>query len=105
VKFPALVNHIIPMKPPLDLAGMYYKELLIKQGAKEDEIGLFYITPCAAKIAAIKSPVGEEKSIIDGVINMDFAYNKVFTTVKQSKSNSCIIPEDPFLSPEAFYGA
>lgn len=101
VKFPALVNNIIPMKPPLDIAGIYYKELLVKQGAKEEEIGLFYITPCAAKIAAIKSPVGEEKSIIDGVINMDFAYNKVLTTVKQSKANSCIIPEDSCLSRES----
>lgn len=101
VKFPALVKNIIPMKPPLDIAGIYYKELLVKQGAKEEDIGLFYITPCAAKIAAIKSPVGEEKSIIDGVINMDFAYNKVLTTVKQAKSKSCIIPEDPYLSPES----
>jgi iron only hydrogenase large subunit-like protein len=101
VKFPALVNHIIPMKPPLDVAGLYYKQLLVQQGAKEDEIGLFYITPCAAKIAAIKSPVGEEKSVIAGVINMDFAYNKVLTTIKQSKSPTCIVPADPCLSPEA----
>jgi iron only hydrogenase large subunit-like protein len=101
VKFPALVNHIIPMKPPLDVAGLYYKQLLVQQGAKENEIGLFYITPCAAKIAAIKSPVGEEKSVIDGVINMDFAYNKVLTTIKQSKSPTCIVPADPYLSPEA----
>jgi len=101
VKFPSLVNHIIPMKPPLDVAGLYYKQLLISQGANEDEVGLFYITPCAAKIAAVKSPVGEEKSIINGVINMDFAYNKVLTTVKQSKANSCILPDDPNLSAEA----
>lgn len=101
VKFPALVNHIIHMKPPLDVAGLYYKQLLVHQGAKEDEIGLFYITPCAAKIAAIKSPVGEEKSVIDGVINMDFAFNKVLTTIKQSKSSTCIVPADPCLSPEA----
>ena len=101
VKFPSLVNHIIPMKPPLDVAGLYYKQLLIKQGVKDEEIGLFYITPCAAKIAAVKSPVGEENFIIDGVINMDFAYNKVLTTVKQAKSNSCIIPEVPRLNPES----
>jgi iron only hydrogenase large subunit-like protein len=101
VKFPSLVNHIIPMKPPLDVAGLFYKQLLMREGAKDEEIGLFYITPCAAKIAAIKSPVGEEKSIIHGVINMDFAYNKVLTTVKQSKAASCIIPENPNLSSEA----
>lgn len=98
VKFPSLVNNIITMKPPLDVAGMYYKQRLIDQGAKPEEIGLFYITPCAAKIAAIKSPVGEETSVINGVINMDFAYNKVLTTAKQSKAESCAVPEDPNLS-------
>jgi iron only hydrogenase large subunit-like protein len=101
VKFPSLVNHIIPMKPPLDLAGLYSKKMLISRGINEDDIGLFYITPCAAKIAAVKSPVGEDKSIINGVINMDFAFNKVLTTVKQSKANSCIVPDDPKLSPES----
>jgi iron only hydrogenase large subunit-like protein len=101
VKFPSLVNHIIPMKPPLDIAGLYYKEILKKQGANDDEIGLFYITPCAAKIAAIKSPVGEAKSIINGVINMDFTFNKLLTTIKQSKSPSCFVPTDSYLSTEA----
>lgn len=101
VRFPSLVNHIIPMKPPLDIAGFYYKQLLRQQGASDDEIGLFYITPCAAKIAAVKSPVGEERSIINGVINMDFAYNRVLTTVKQSKSTNCIISDEPFPGPQA----
>jgi len=101
VKFPSLVNHIITMKPPLDIAGLYYKKQLIDQGANPEEIGLFYITPCAAKIAAVKSPVGEEESVIDGVINMDFAYNKLLTTAKQSKAAVCPVPEDPKISPEA----
>lgn len=101
VKFPSLVNHIMLLKPPLDVAGLYYRQMLIRQGARKEEIGLFYITPCAAKIAAIKSPVGEDKSIVDGVINMDFAYNKVLTTVKQSKSTSCILPNDPQLPPDS----
>jgi Fe-S-cluster-containing hydrogenase component 2 len=101
VKFPSLVNNIITLKPPLDVAGMYYRQRLIDQGAKSEEIGLFYITPCAAKIAAIKSPVGEESSVITGVINMDFAYNKVLTTAKQSKAEVCPVPEDPNLSATA----
>lgn len=83
VKFPALVDHIIPLHPPLDIAALYYKQKLIKQGVDESDIGIFYVTPCAAKIAAVKSPVGEEKSPITGVINMDFIFNKVFTSVKR----------------------
>jgi iron only hydrogenase large subunit-like protein len=83
VKFPALVDNIVPLHPPLDIAALYYKQKLIDQGADESDIGIFYVTPCAAKIAAIKSPVGEDKSPINGVINMDFIFNKVYTSVKR----------------------
>src|SRR5574344_190916 len=82
VKFPALVENLMTIKAPVDITATYVKKKLLEKGAKEDEIGLFYITPCAAKIAAIKSPVGEEKSLITGVINMDFCYNKVFKEIK-----------------------
>jgi len=44
---------------------------------------LFYITPCAAKIAALKAPVGEEQSQVTGVINMDFIYNRVMRKIKE----------------------
>ena len=82
VKFPALVENLILLKSPLDIAALYYKKLLIDQNIPENEIGLFYITPCAAKIAAVKSPVGEDKSVISGVINLDFIYNKIFKKLK-----------------------
>jgi len=83
VKFPALVDNIIPLHPPLDIAALYYKEKLVSQGVDESDIGIFYVTPCASKIAAVKSPVGEEKSPITGVINMDFIFNKVYTSIKR----------------------
>ena len=83
VKFPALVDHIIPLHPPLDIAALYYKQKLIDQGVDESDIGIFYVTPCAAKIAAVKSPVGQDKSSITGVINMDFIFNKVYTSVRR----------------------
>lgn len=77
VKFPALVDNIVLVRPPSDVSAMYYKKKLMDQGVHEEEIGIFYITPCAAKIAAVKSPVGEETSDIAGVINIDFIYNKI----------------------------
>jgi len=98
VKFPGLVDNIMLLKPPLDISAIYIREKLITQGAQENEIGIFYITPCAAKIAAIKSPVGEEYSSITGVINMDFIFNKVHRNLKHSKANTCAIPENRPLS-------
>ncbi len=83
VKFPSLVNNLLLVKPPLDLTSLYIKKAFIEQGIAEEDIGIFYVSPCAAKIAAIKSPVGDKKSHINGIINMNFFYNKVFRIIKQ----------------------
>jgi Fe-S-cluster-containing hydrogenase component 2 len=102
VKFPALVDHIILQKPPLDITAMYYRKKLEDEGVKPDQIGIFYVTQCAAKIAAIKSPVGESHSYIDGVINLDYLYNKVYSTIKTRKEPIDDAPGSPgeSLSPE-----
>ena len=87
VKFPGLVENIMPVKAPLDITAMYIRRKLEKDGWPADQIGVFYVTPCAAKIAAVKSPVGEEKSSVDGVINMDSLYNRVYKKIKEQGHN------------------
>lgn len=84
IKFPALTDHLLTVKPPIDSSAVFYKKHLMNKGVAAEDIGMFYVTPCAAKIAAVKSPIGEEKSIINGVINMDFLYNKVVHYMKQN---------------------
>jgi iron only hydrogenase large subunit-like protein len=85
VKFPSLTENLVLLKPPVDLSAMYWEQILKKQGVSQDQIGLFYITPCAAKIAALKAPVGEERSHVTGVINMDFIYNRVLKKIKDER--------------------
>lgn len=92
VRFPSLVENIMLLKAPLDLAALAFKKELIEKGYKEEEIGIFYVTPCAAKIAAIKSPVGEEKSVINGVVNMNELYNKVYSTLKKNSIQAALFP-------------
>lgn len=101
VKFPALVENIILLKPPLDISANFVKKELASKGIPSEEIGIFYVTPCAAKIAAIKDPVGETSSAISGVINMDFFYNKVYRLVKQRNNQSCAVPLSGKLSGKA----
>ncbi|MFO8086844.1 MAG: [Fe-Fe] hydrogenase large subunit C-terminal domain-containing protein [Bacteroidales bacterium] len=93
VRFPSLIPNLLSIKPPLDIGAIYLREKLEKEGIPPQETGLFYITQCAAKIAAIKSPVGESSSPINGVINMDYIYNKVYTTIKQQDNDYCAIPD------------
>ncbi len=103
VRFPALVDHIIKVKPPIDTSAIYYREELLKEGFSDDEIGIFYVTPCAAKIAAVKSPVGQAKSSVTGVINMKFLYNRILqilqknSDIKDSTLNNHLLSKEGIL--------
>ncbi len=83
VRFPTLVDNIMLIKPPMDVTALYIKKKFEEENIPWEEVGVFYVTPCAAKIAGIKSSVVEENSLIDGVINMNYLYNKVYREIKQ----------------------
>jgi iron only hydrogenase large subunit-like protein len=90
VKFPGMVENVIPVKTPVDSTAMYIKRYMQDKGLPDDETGVFYVTPCAAKIAALKSS-DRNDGLINGVINMDLLYNKVshiFKTRKERKDGS-----------------
>ena len=102
IKYPSLVGNIMPIKAPLDLSALYALKKLMEEGVPREEIGIFYVTPCAAKIAAVKAPVGEKRSIIDGVINMDALFNKVYRKIKeQGKNHEYEQLQTPRLSADA----
>lgn len=101
VRFPSLVAQIILQKPPLDLTALYYKQKLSDQGMDPADTGIFYVTQCAAKIASVKSPVGDTHANIDGVINLDFLYNKIYSTLKaRNDSREATSSSDDTLSSE-----
>lgn len=88
IKYPSLVDNIIPLKAPHDLAAHFILQSLMSQGVRKEEIGIFYITPCAAKIAAVKSPVGDQPSMVDGVISMSDFYNKVRQAIPREEGGN-----------------
>jgi len=98
VKYPSLVKNIMKVNPPIDMSAMYYREKLKSSGIPENEIGLFYATPCAAKIAAVKSPVGEIESAITGVININFLYNRILNFLQRKYTESEPPETDDLLS-------
>ncbi|MDR0368242.1 MAG: 4Fe-4S binding protein [Bacteroidales bacterium] len=83
VRFPTLVDNIMLIRPPMDVTALYIKRKFDEENIPWNEVGLFYITPCAAKIAGIKSSVVEENSLINGLINMNYLYNRVYREIKQ----------------------
>jgi len=84
IKYPSLIDNLILRKAPHDLGAHLAIEQLTRQGALRDEIGIFYATPCIAKISSVKSPLGEKESIVDGIINMNELYNKVRKNIRET---------------------
>lgn len=85
VRFPSLLDHIMLLLPPLEVTAQYYVRRWQMKGGDPSELGVFYLTPCIAKIASVKSPVGGYESPLNGVINMDYVYNKVLYAFKNRK--------------------
>lgn len=81
LQFPSLIENIANLRTPTDLAAMYYTEKLIDNGAKREDIGMFYVTQCPAKKTAINHPLGEESPSLTGVININIVYNKVYRQI------------------------
>ncbi len=88
MRFSALQENMVPILPPVDASALYYRKMLTQQDIANDDIGIFYVTPCAAKIAAIKSYQWQGGTNINGVINMSFLYNRILKALKNKKSPS-----------------
>ncbi len=100
VRYPSLVNNILKVKPPIDMSALYYRQKLLSEGYREEETGIFYVTPCAAKIASVKSPVGNEESAVDGVINMKFLFNRMSALLKNDSKKEEVDLRQELLSCE-----
>ncbi|HKJ77974.1 MAG TPA: (Fe-S)-binding protein, partial [Prolixibacteraceae bacterium] len=53
------------------------------------ETGIFYVTPCSAKMTAVNEPVAEKQSVVNGIINMKDLYNRVMQRIsKQTETDT-----------------
>lgn len=78
IRFPNLVGHIIPLKSPMEVAAEEARKEAHKEtGLPQEDIGVFFISPCAAKATAVKHGSTVEKSQVTGVIAMKDIYLKM----------------------------
>ena len=76
-RFPSLLPHLLPLMSPMELAARYVKRQYVERGIKEEEVGVFFISPCPAKATEIHRPKGFTKSYVDGVLSMQSLYRKI----------------------------
>lgn len=85
LRYPYLRDNLMPILPPLEIAAM-----LARKKAKEEhpelldeEIGIFFISPCAAKVSYIRNGFGDYKSKIDVVISLKDVYFMLMGVMKR----------------------
>ncbi len=75
IRFPELCHNVMPLLAPIEVAAkIARKEAIDQTGLSPEEIGVFFITPCPAKVTEIHSPNYAEKSEVDGAIAISKIY-------------------------------
>lgn len=89
VKYPNLIDQIIPIDTPREIAAREIKKKKAKQyGFREKEIGTFYITPCPVKMISIKQPAEKGKSHLDGAISISDVYGPLLSAMEGVEKES-----------------
>ncbi len=89
VKYPELIDQIIPLEPPRELAAREIKKKKSRQfKLEEKEIGIFYLTPCPVKMISIKQPAEKGRSYIDGAISISDIYGPLLSAMEGTEKGS-----------------
>lgn len=75
IRFPKLIPNVLDLHSPMEEAARLARERAVREtGLRPEEIGVFFITPCPAKITAIKAPIRSEHSNVDGAFPIKLIY-------------------------------
>ncbi|HWP21982.1 MAG TPA: [Fe-Fe] hydrogenase large subunit C-terminal domain-containing protein [Candidatus Cryosericum sp.] len=87
LRFPYLCDHVIPMMPPIEVAGRMAREEALQKHPelKPEDIAVVFISPCPAKASYVKNGFMEQKSNVDYVVSMSDIYFKLIGVMKKSK--------------------
>ena len=85
LRFPYLIDHIIPLLPPIEIASRMAKEEALKAhpGLKPENVETVFISPCPAKASYIKNNLAGEKSSIDHVVSMSEMYVSLLSAMNK----------------------
>lgn len=87
-KYPDLLVNVLPVISPMNLAAKLARQIAVENtGYSADEIGVFFISPCAAKATCTKYPLGLPESLIDGVFSFKDVYKKILAILKEKNSS------------------
>lgn len=85
VRFPGLIDNLLPLVAPVELAArMAREEVSAQLGCAPSDIGCIFLTPCPAKVTAMRMPIGSQSSEIDAAVAVKDIYPVLLGYMKDS---------------------
>ncbi len=87
LRFPSLCDKIMPILPPMEIAGMLARERA-KQAhpdLTDEDICVCFISPCPAKVSYVNNGFPDRKSNVDAVISINDVYFALLGVMDQQK--------------------
>ena len=92
VRFPKLISHLLEINAPVEVAAKLAKKQAVeKLGLKPEEIGVFFISPCPAKVTAANVPIGTKEITIDGVLAISDIYKPLLSVMNHIKEEPPVL--------------
>lgn len=83
-RFPELIDNIVDVRSPMEVAAMVAKkDFCQRHNVSPEQVGCFFITPCAAKMTAIRNPIGHKTSAADGAISILEIYGLLSSQIRK----------------------
>lgn len=91
--YPELSKNLVSVMSPIEVAANLIREKYENQGYKQEETGIFYLSPCAAWHTQINSSYTKNNAPINGSIAISDIYSQLLRYVNRiqrtSKENIC----------------
>ena len=82
-RFPDLIPNIIPLNPPREFGARHIRRLLAKRyDLDQEDIGIFHVAPCPAKMVAASETDPSARTHLSGVLSLASIYGDVFKSLK-----------------------
>ena len=87
-RYPNLLPNVVPLRSPMGVAARHLHETRPGElGLAPEEIGLFYITPCPAKVTRIRRPLTDREAYFAGAIALSDVYGEILAGVRKVRED------------------
>lgn len=89
IRYPNLIPNLIPIKSPMEIAAQNARrEFCAMNHVPPEEVGVFFLSPCAAKMTSTKAPLDVAHSNVNGVIPIKMVYFKLLKQLAKMRAEN-----------------